>query len=118
MADLRFIDALDRSGEVDLTVVGRHSGRESTRPVWFVREDEALYLIPIYGTDSDWYKNVLKTPAIRLRAAGREAAASATPVSDHGRVAQIRDAFRAKYGDANFERYYPKPDAAVEVSIP
>jgi hypothetical protein len=39
MGDPRFIDALDRSGEVELTVVGRQSGRESTRPVWFVRED-------------------------------------------------------------------------------
>jgi deazaflavin-dependent oxidoreductase (nitroreductase family) len=117
MADQQFTQALDRSNELDLTVVGRRSGRDSTRPVWFVRGDGMVYLIPVSGTHSNWYKNVLKTPAVRLSVAGSDAAASAKPITDDAHVAPIRDAFRAKYGDANFERLYPHPDAAVEVSL-
>ena len=117
MTDQQFIDALDESSEIDLTVVGRRSGRKSTRPVWFVGASGKIHLVPIYGTDSDWYKNVAATPTVRLAAGGHEVEAPAIPVTDSRRVAEIVDAFRAKYGDASFERNYPKPDAAVEVSL-
>jgi deazaflavin-dependent oxidoreductase (nitroreductase family) len=117
MADQAFIDALSTTEEVDLTVTGRRSGRESTRPVWFVVEGTSLYLIPITGTDSGWYKNVLATPGVRLRAGGREADATAAPITDGRRLDHLRDAFRARYGAANFASYYPKPDAAVEVPL-
>src|SRR3954447_14966882 len=117
MGNDEFVSGLERASEVDLTVVGRRSGRESTRPVWFVREDRRVYLVPIYGTDSAWYKNVLDTPAVRLDVAGRELAASATPVIDADRLAAVVDAFKAKYGDASFERHYPHPNAAVEIAL-
>ena len=38
-------------------------------------------------------------------------------VDDARRVSSIVDAFKAKYGTETFERLYPKPDAAVEVSL-
>jgi deazaflavin-dependent oxidoreductase (nitroreductase family) len=117
VADQQFIDALDDSREVDLTVAGRRSGRESTRPVWFVRANGKIQLVPIYGTDSAWYKNLVATPTVRLAVGGREVEARAIPVTDSRRVADITGAFRAKYGNENFERLYPKPDAAVEVSL-
>jgi deazaflavin-dependent oxidoreductase (nitroreductase family) len=100
-----------------LSVIGRRSGRESTRPVWFVRADEKLYLVPIDGTDSDWFRNLLAKPTVRLTVGGHELRTSATLITDGERVAEIVAAFRAKYGQANFERHYPKPDAAVELSL-
>ena len=117
MADQQFINALEESNEVDLTVVGRRSGKESTRPVWFVRAEGKVQLVPVHGTDSDWYRNVEAAPKVRLGAAGREVEATATPVDDARRVSSIVDAFKAKYGTETFERLYPKPDAAVEVSL-
>jgi hypothetical protein len=67
---------------------------------------------------SAWYKNVVDTPAVRLDVGGRELrAASAVPVIDPGRVAAVIDAFKAKYGDASFERHYPNPNAAVEIAL-
>jgi hypothetical protein len=63
-----FENALNNTNEIELTTTGRTSGRESSRPVWFVRQGENLYLLPVTGSDSQWYKNVLKTPAIRLAA--------------------------------------------------
>jgi deazaflavin-dependent oxidoreductase (nitroreductase family) len=117
MAARAFIDALDQSNEVDLTVVGRRSGRESTRPVWFVRANATVQLVPVYGTDTGWYKNVMATSTVRLAAGGREVEAQAMPVTEAPRIAEIVDAFKAKYGSETFERLYPKPDAAVEVSL-
>jgi hypothetical protein len=37
-------------------------GRRSPMPVWFVLEDEKLYLLPVRGSDTLWYQNVLKNP--------------------------------------------------------
>ena len=117
MADEQFNTALDASREVELTVTGRTSGREISIPVWFVREGETLYLVPVGGTDSNWYKNVQKTPAIRLSADGAQLSATATPISDPAGVGQVLDKFRAKYGARDVEAYYPKQDAAVEVPL-
>jgi hypothetical protein len=59
-----FENALDSTSEIELTTTGRVSGRETSRPVWFIRRDEKLYLLPVTGSRSQWYKNLLKTPAI------------------------------------------------------
>jgi hypothetical protein len=54
-------------------VIGRKSGRTISIPVWFVLEGEKLYLLPVQGSDTQWYKNALKNPWIRIDARGAEA---------------------------------------------
>lgn len=107
MANEEFSNALESSREIELTVTGRKSGREISIPVWFVREDEKLYLVPVNGSDSDWYKNVLKVPAIRLAAKGAQLTAGATPITDPAEVGEILDKFRARYGARDVAAYYP-----------
>jgi hypothetical protein len=51
MAREEFKKALERSREIELTVIGRTSGREISNPVWFVRDGEKLYLVPVKGSD-------------------------------------------------------------------
>jgi deazaflavin-dependent oxidoreductase (nitroreductase family) len=110
-----FERALSDTREIELTTTGRISGRESSRPVWFVRQGEYLYLLPIRGSDSPWYKNVVKTPAVRLAAGGVEYSARATPVADPARVDEVVESFRSKYGAHDVASYYTKLDVAVEV---
>jgi deazaflavin-dependent oxidoreductase (nitroreductase family) len=117
MANDEFTSALEASREVELTVTGRKSGRALSAPVWFARDGGTLYLVPVQGTDSNWYRNVLRTPAIRLAAGGAELAASAAPVTDPARVGEIVDLFRAKYGARDVAAYYPKQNAAVQVPL-
>ena len=117
MANEEFIKALESSREVELTVTGRRSGREISIPLWFVREGERLYLVPVNGSDSDWYKNVLKTPAIRLAAGGTRLTAGAIPVTDPAEVGEILDKFRARYGARDVAAYYPKQDVALQVPL-
>ena len=68
-------------------------------------------------TDADWYKNALKTPAIRLAAGKAQLSANASPILDVGKVGHVLDGFRAKYGAHDVEAYYPKHDVAVEVPL-
>ena len=117
MADEEFKKGLQTSPEIELTVTGRTSGREISNPLWFVREGEKLYLVPVRGSDADWYKNVLKTPTIRLAAGGAQLSARASPISDAAKVDQVLDTFRARYGAQDVEAYYPKQDVAVEVPL-
>jgi deazaflavin-dependent oxidoreductase (nitroreductase family) len=112
-----FTRALESSTEIQLTVTGRKSGREVSVPVWFVREGDKLYLVPVNGADSDWYKNVLKVPTIHLAVGGAEFTGRAAPVTGAASVSQIVDAFRAKYGAQSVAQYYPKPDVAVEIPL-
>jgi deazaflavin-dependent oxidoreductase (nitroreductase family) len=117
MANEEFSQALESSREIELTVTGRKSGREISIPVWFVREGEKLYLVPVNGSDSDWYKNVLKVPTIRLAAGRAQLSARAAPIPDPAEVSEILDKFRAKYGARDVAAYYPKQDAAVDVRL-
>ena len=106
-------DRLSRYREINLTVIGRKSGRAITNPVWFVLEDERLYLLPVSGSDTQWFKNVLRNPAIRIEA--REAAGEfkAVPVIDAKQVSSVVEKFCAKYGAGDVKKYYSKLDVAV-----
>lgn len=109
--------ALQDTSEVDLTVTGRKSGRESSRPIWFVQEEDRLLLLPVSGSASNWFRNLVKTPEVRLAAAGAEVRANANPIEDPAGVADVLEKFRGKYGADQVEKYYPDEDAAVAVPL-
>ena len=112
-----FKNALSQTDEVALTVTGRASGRESSRPVWCVQDGDTLYLLPVKGSDSTWFKNVLRNPTIRLAADGVSVSANARPITDPQRVRDVVEKFRARYGADEVKRYYSKFDVAVEVLL-
>lgn len=113
-----FTEVLNGTDELTIAVTGRATGREFSMPVWFVTENGKVYLVPIHGSDSDWYRNVVATPRLRLIADGATVSATATPIGDSARVQQVVESFRAKYGKQQVASYYPRTDAAVEVSVP
>jgi deazaflavin-dependent oxidoreductase (nitroreductase family) len=104
---------LSRSREVTITVTGRKSGRAVSIPVWFVLDDKNLYLLPVSGSDTQWYRNVLKNPSIRIDAGGEKAELRAVPVTDSKQVSSVVEKFRAKYGASDVKKYYSKFDVAV-----
>ncbi len=106
-------DRLSRSREVNITVTGRKSGRSISIPVWFVSEDNKLYLLPVTGSDTQWYKNVLKNPSIQIEAGGAKADRKVALVTDPKQVASVVEKFRAKYGSSDVKKYYSKFDVAV-----
>ena len=106
-------DRLSRYSEIDLSVTGRKSGRTISQPVWFVWDEDKLYLLPVHGSDTQWYKNVLKNPAIRISAGGTEADFTVVPITDVKGVAAVVEKFRGKYGAGDVKKYYSKLDVAV-----
>ena len=108
---------LSRSREITIAVTGRKSGRTISIPVWFVWEDGKLYLLPVQGSDTQWYKNVLKNPSIRIDARGAEAELKAVPITDAKQVSSVVEKFRSKYGANDVKKYYSKFDVAVLVQM-
>jgi deazaflavin-dependent oxidoreductase (nitroreductase family) len=106
-------ERLSRYREINISVIGRKSGRTISNPVWAVFEDNKLYLLPVQGSDTQWYKNVVKNPSIRIKAGSTEAEFKAIPVTDAKQVASVVEKFRAKYGAGDVKKYYSKFDVAV-----
>jgi hypothetical protein len=117
MAARDFVKALEDTEEIQLSVSGRVSGRYSSRPVWFVLDGKTLYLLPVKGSDTEWYKNVVKNPTVTLAAKGAKWTGKATPISDPAKVRDLVERFREKYGAGEVKKYYSKLDVAVRVSL-
>ena len=111
-------DRLSRSREINISVTGRKSGRTISNPVWFVLDGDKLYLLPVRGSDTQWYKNVLNNSTIRIAARGAEAEIKVVPVTDATEVSSVVEKFRAKYGINDVKKYYSKFDVAVLAQIP
>ncbi|HEV2731284.1 MAG TPA: nitroreductase/quinone reductase family protein [Terriglobales bacterium] len=91
-------DRLIRYRRIKLSVTGRKSERTISIPVWFVLEGANLYLLPVQGSGTQWYRNVLQNPSIRIDARGAEAKLTAKPITESSAVKSVIEKFRAKYG--------------------
>jgi deazaflavin-dependent oxidoreductase (nitroreductase family) len=110
-------DELSRNREITITVTGRKSGRAISIPIWFVLDGENLYLLPVEGADTQWYKNVLHQPQIRIEAGGPQEQLKVVPITDAKQVASVVAKFRGKYGASDVKRYYSKFDVAVHAEV-
>ncbi len=111
-------ESLSRSSEIKISVTGRKSGRTISIPIWFALDGDKLYLLPVQGSDTQWYKNVLKNPSIRIGAGSVEAESNAVPITEAKQVASVVEKFRAKYGKGDVKKYYSKFDVAVRAQMP
>ena len=66
-------DRLSRYREINISVTGRTSGRTISNPSGSYLDGDKVYLLPVKGSDTQWYKNVLKNPTIEIDARGAEA---------------------------------------------
>jgi deazaflavin-dependent oxidoreductase (nitroreductase family) len=106
-------DRLSRYREITVSVLGRKSGKTTSRPVWFVFENNNLYLLPVQGSDTQWYKNVLKNPLVHVAARGEETEVKLSPITDAEKVSSVVEKFREKYGTGDVKKYYSKFDVAA-----
>jgi len=94
-------ERLARYRQIKISVIGRKSGQTISIPVWFVLEGENLYLLPVQGSETQWCRNVLQNPSIRVDARGVEAEYRASPLTDAKAVKSVIEKFREKYGATN-----------------
>src|SRR5215472_110685 len=110
-------ERLARYQQIKISVIGRKSGQTISGPVWFVLEGEKLYLLPVQGSKTQWYKNVLANPSIRIDARGVDGEFRAQPKTDARTVKSVIEKFREKYNAANVKKYYSGFDVAVVVPL-
>ena len=110
-------ERLARYRQIKLSVIGRKSGKPISVPVWFVAEGEKLYLLPVHGSETQWYQNVLRNPRIRVDARGSEAKLEVKPITKPEVVKSVVEKFREKYGAGDVKKYYSKFDVAVVAEL-
>ena len=108
---------LNASKELRIAVTGRRLGRERSTPVWFVREEKTVFLLPVTGSHSQWYKNVEKSRRIKISSGKLSLELAAKLVTDAKKVGSVADKFRKKYGAGDVKKYYSRFDAAIELGI-
>jgi hypothetical protein len=83
-----------------------------------MHEGNTRYLLPNYGSDTNWYKTLLVNPTLKISVnGGEEITARGKPITDSNRVDAIVRKFKSKYGEGDVKKYYPKTDVAVEVQL-
>ncbi|GEM_PF-336282 len=117
MAQADFAKALGDREEISITVTGRRTGRRVRFPVWFVVDGETMWLLPLHGSRTQWYRNVLAHPVITVSAGRQQLTARAKVRQEKRTVQRTVDQFRKKYTAALVARYYDHSDAVVEVPI-
>ena len=117
MAQAGLVQALQRRKEISITVKGRRTGKAITLPVWFAVEGETLYLLPVRGSKSQWFRNVQADPTLTVRAGSSHLTSKVRPVTDAASVQAVVQKFRSKYTPAEVARYYSGFDAAVQTRV-
>jgi hypothetical protein len=85
-----------------------------------VHEGNTLYLLPVQGSDTNWYKNLLVDRTLKISANGggeEEIPVRGKAITDRNSVDDIVRKFKSKYGEGDVKKYYPKVDVAVEVPL-
>jgi hypothetical protein len=80
-------------------------------------EGEKLYLLPVHGSNTQWYKNALQNPTIRIDARRVGAEFRAKPITKSDSVKSVIEKFREKYGATDVKKYYSKFDVAVIIEM-
>lgn len=104
----------DRHSVIDLTTVGRVTGRPHTIEIWFARVDSTIYMLSGGGTRADWVRNLTRTPGVRVRVGVDEYSGRARLVSDPHENRLARDAVHDKYA----ARYFGDLTSWRETALP
>ena len=113
----KLLAALKGADELQLAVKGRKSGRDIPRPVWFaLRRNEVLFL-PVTGSQSQWYKNILKNPLVRISVASQTYGGRLETVTGKSEVSEVVELFRKKYGVGDVKKYYSRLDVAARLPL-
>lgn len=112
-----FHKALNSANELHITFTGRKSGKKFSTPVWFVNDSTKIYLIPVNGTQTQWYKNILKNPDMDLQVSGKKVSSKANTTTEKERLNWTISEFVKKYGATDIKRYYPRKEVVVEIPI-
>ena len=80
-----------------LTTRGRVSGNPHEIEIWFGAQNNSIYLLSGGGQQSDWVKNLLKDPSVKVRIAKHTFSGAARLVKDEKEETTARYLLAEKY---------------------
>ncbi|MDG7007550.1 MAG: hypothetical protein JRN06_04825 [Nitrososphaerota archaeon] len=102
--------------DVGLSVGGLPSAKPV--PVWFVERKGVLYSLPLQGTKTLWYMDVVRDPKVTVTFRSQTFHGTALPVTDAKEVRRIVRWFKDRYGLRNYENYIgARADVGVKIEI-
>lgn len=82
-----------------LTTTGRVSGNPHEIEIWFGLRDNTIYLLSGGKDKSDWVRNLLKNPSVKIRIARKTYNATARLVTDEKEEMMARNMLADKYNE-------------------
>ncbi len=96
-----------------VTTTGRVTGKPHEIEIWFGLDGDTVYILAGGREKSDWVKNVMKTPAVRVRIAGKHFAGAARIVTTKDEDALARRLLLEKYT----ARYSGDPSTSLRTGL-
>jgi len=93
---------LEETPYLNLTAKGRRTGLSRSVELWFAFEDGNLYFLA--HEDSNWWKNIMKTPRVEIEVGEILFEGKGSLAQD--RLERVFGLFRRKYGDDQVSRWY------------
>lgn len=84
--------------QIRLTTRGRKSGEPRTVTIWFVAAGETrLFVQHASRAPANWYRNLLREPAVRVDFGDGPLEARAKPILDEAKIRDVLKMVRRKY---------------------
>jgi deazaflavin-dependent oxidoreductase (nitroreductase family) len=115
------LERVANESTVEITTIGRKSGKPHAKPIWFVYEQGHFYIQSGKEGKSDWYQNLQKTPQLTLKIGTLTFTGKAKFIEDEKETERIHGLFSGKYLRARFSGLIGSQvgrGKAVEVELP
>ena len=87
---------------LEITTLGRTSGKPRTKPIWFVYEQGHLYIQSGKEGKTHWYRNLQKNTQMQLKIAHLALTGKAKFIEDRAETERVHTLFSSKYTFARF----------------
>lgn len=117
--DERVQQALQQDRVIDITTIGRKSGRPRRKEIWFHNLDGRLYITGRPGP-RDWYSNMLANPEFTFhlkQSAQADLRAKATPLLDPDQRREVLSGIHEKLGGDRDTDAWVQGSPLVEVEL-
>lgn len=94
------LESVAAESTLDITTIGRKSGKPRTKTIWFVYDQGRLYVQSGQDGKTHWYRNLQQTPEMQLAIGALRLTGRAKFVADAEETARVHALFRSKYAFA------------------
>lgn len=109
---------LGRRKTLRLTTRGRKSGEPRTVTIWFVAAGPRHIEVQHVATaPAQWYRNLLRDPAVQIDFGDGPIAARATPITDPAAIRDVLARIRRKYWTAPLIQWLGRKSTPVAATI-